>query len=305
MKHMRHVAAEDMVIMVQACETVVASQQPLYVAPDPEGGLTEAGALLPLHVREETLGVLVIIGAEDGALAQSQMPLFKSIADQLSIAIDNARLYERAAEAAVATERNRLARDLHDAVTQTLFSATLVADVLPRLWDKNPAEGRRRLEEVRQLTRGALSEMRTLLLELRPTALIDTDLADLIEHQVNAFIARARLEVHYSEALASDPPPAEKEVFYRIAQEALNNIAKHAGASRVSVTLTGDGDGVNLRIQDDGCGFNPDGVSAEHLGLGIMRERAEGIGARLSIESHPQQGTTIQLIWSAAGAGQP
>ncbi len=125
------------------------------------------------------------------------MTLFKSIADQLGVAIENAYLFEKAEDAAIAAERNRLARDLHDAVTQTLFSASMIADVLPKIWERKPEEGQRRLEELRQLTRGALSEMRTLLVELRPAALEDTDLGDLIGHQVNAFIARTRIPVEY------------------------------------------------------------------------------------------------------------
>ena len=115
----------------------------------------------------------------------------------MGIAIENAQLFEKAEAAAIAAERNRLARDLHDAVTQTLFSASMIADVLPIIWDKNPDQGMLRLEELRQLTRGALSEMRTLLVELRPAALVDTDLGDLIGHQVNAFIARTRIPVEY------------------------------------------------------------------------------------------------------------
>jgi signal transduction histidine kinase len=107
-----------------------------------------------------------------------------------------ARLYEQAEEAAVATERNRLARDLHDAVSQTLFSASLIAKVLPRLWERKPEEGRRRLEEVRRLTRGALAEMRTLLLELRPKALVEADLGDLLRQLTEAFIGRARIPRH-------------------------------------------------------------------------------------------------------------
>jgi len=129
----RMIAPEDLAEITQACQSVVASGQPLYVQPDAERGLIEPGALLPLRVRGQVLGALVIVGREGGRFSQGQVALFESIADQLGVAIENARLYEQAEQAAVATERSRLARDLHDAVTQTLFSASLIAEVLPRL----------------------------------------------------------------------------------------------------------------------------------------------------------------------------
>ena len=295
----RIVAPEDRAAMLRACEGVVASGEALNVAPDIQQGLLEPGALLPLRIREQILGVLVIIGVQGRAFTGGQMVLFKSIADQLSVAIDNARLFQKAEEAAVTAERNRLARDLHDAVTQTLFSSSLIADVLPKIWERNPEEGRRRLEELRQLTRGALSEMRTLLVELRPAALVDIDLGDLIGHQVNAFIARTRLAVDYSKNMNGNPSPVVKEVFYRVAQEAFNNIAKHAEASSVSIDLACQPEEVKLVIKDNGCGFDPDEIPADRLGVGIMAERAQGINACFSIVSKHSQGTTIQLIWTS------
>ena len=119
----------------------------------------------------------------------------QTLADQLAIAIENAHLYEQAQELATVQERQRLARDLHDAVSQTLFSASLIAEVLPRLWERNPDEGRKRLEEIRQLTRGALAEMRTLLLELSPAALVDADLGDLLRQLAESITGRARIPV--------------------------------------------------------------------------------------------------------------
>ena len=223
--------------------------------------------------------------------------LFKSIADQLGVAIENARLFEKAEEAAIAAERNRLARDLHDAVTQTLFSASLIADVLPKIWDRNPAEGYKRLEELRQLTRGALSEMRTLLLELRPAALVDTDLEDLIGHQVNAFQARTRLPVAYQRNCQGNPPPDVKVMFYRIAQEAFNNIAKHADASQVMVELDCRVGQVSVVIQDDGSGFDLQQAKRDGLGLGIMQERARSVGADLEIYSQIREGTRLRIFW--------
>lgn len=293
----RSVDPEDMAELVHASELVVTSGEMLYIEPNIEKGLIEPGALLPLQIRGSIFGVLGIIGPQGGIFTEVQLTLFKSIADQLGVAIENARLFEEAEEAAIAAERNRLARDLHDAVTQTLFSATMIADVLPKIWERNPEEGHRRLGELRQLTRGALSEMRTLLVELRPAALVDTDLGDLIGHQVNAFIARTRIPVAFERNCAQNPPPEIKEMFYRVVQEAFNNIAKHADAGAVQVQLDSQAGKTELVIQDDGIGFDLESAKTEGLGLGIMAERARNVGAQLEIHSQIQSGTRLQITW--------
>jgi signal transduction histidine kinase/predicted hydrocarbon binding protein len=293
----RAIESSEMAKMVQACESVIASSEVLYIAPDEALGLLEPGALLPLQTRGCSLGVLGIIGAQGSTFSESQLVLFKSIADQMGIAIENAQLFEKAEEAAITTERNRLARDLHDAVTQTLFSSGLIAEVLPRLWQRNPEEAQRRLEELRQLTKGALSEMRTLLLELRPAALADIGLGDLIGHQVNAFTARARLPVEFNQNCKENPPFDVKEMFYRITQEALNNIAKHADATTVTVWLDCHPGTVELIIQDDGVGFDLEAAKTEGLGLGIMQERAQNVGAQLEIHSQIDDGTKLRIFW--------
>lgn len=299
LRPVRDVASDDLEKMLSTCRSVLDDGAALYIAPDPEEGLLEPGALIPLESRGDRLGVLVIVGSQGGAFSTAQLALFQSIADQLGVAVENARLFARSEQAAVTAERNRLARDLHDAVTQTLFSSSMIADVLPKIWERNPDEGRRRLEELRQLTRGALSEMRTLLVELRPAALADTDLGDLLEHQVNAFIARTRLQVGFERSVSYNPPVEVKEAFYRIAQEAFNNIARHAEAAQVRVRLDGEPGKMDLTIQDDGVGFDAQTLEHEGLGLGIMRERARSIGARLEVVSHPGRGTRLHLNWQA------
>ncbi len=293
----QEIQPEDMAKMILVCQSVIDGGEALYIAPDPAEGLIEPGALLPLQIRGNRIGVLVIVGAEETSFSPAQLVLFQSIADQLSVAIENARLFERAELSAIASERNRLARDLHDAVTQTLFSASMIADVLPKIWERNEEEGYRRLEELRQLTRGALSEMRTLLVELRPAALVDTDLGDLIGHQINAFIARTRLEVKYDRIGEHNPPVDVKESFYRISQEAFNNIAKHAEATEVLVRLESHPEQVELLIQDNGIGFDSQSPNHEGLGLGIMQERARMVDAQLEILSLVHGGTGIQLAW--------
>jgi len=200
-------------------------------------------------------------------------------------------------ENAAAAERNRLARDLHDAVSQTLFSASLIAEVLPRLWERNPEDGRKRLEEVRQLTRGALAEMRTLLLELRPSSLIEAELPYLLNQLGESISGRAGLPVTVSVEGQFSFPTEVKVALYRIAQEALNNVSKHAGAGQANVNLLCESDRITLKITDDGRGFDVSSIPLDSLGLGIMRERAEDIRASLSVQSRTGQGTEIMVVW--------
>ena len=208
----------------------------------------------------------------------------------------NEQLREKATQDAVAAERSRLARDLHDAVTQTLFSATLIAEVLPELWEKNRSEGDRRLQELRQLTRGALAEMRTLLVELRPNALIEIPLPTLLRQLTDALIGRARINIQLHTS-GERKLPAEVQVgLYRIAQESLNNIVKHARATQVVVTLIMT-DTIRLSVADNGLGFDPGTVKPDHIGLRIMRERAEAIGGQFIVNSQPGEGTQISVIW--------
>ncbi len=204
-------------------------------------------------------------------------------------------LAQKAAEEAVISERNRLARDLHDAVTQTLFSTSLLAEVIPELWNINPEEARRRLEELRQLARGALAEMRTLLLELRPSALTDTALPDLLRQLTEAVVGRARIPVELAIDGECCVDPEIQVAVYRIAQEALNNVVKYSRATQVNVSLRLRSDSLLLSVLDNGVGFDPGRVTANHLGLRIIRERAEAIGARLSIYSEPGEGTQVTV----------
>jgi PAS domain S-box-containing protein len=207
----------------------------------------------------------------------------------------------QAEQIAVANERSRLARDLHDAVTQTLFSASVIADVLPRIWERAPDEGRRRLEELRQLNRGALAEMRTLLLELRPAALMEANLSDLLKQLVASIATRSRVKVGVDINGHRDLPPDVKVSLYRIAQEALNNVAKHSNATEATVQLSLSETSAQLIISDNGAGFDTAINKPAHLGLDIMRERATMIGARLQIVSAIGEGTAV---WVDAQLGE-
>jgi PAS domain S-box-containing protein len=251
----------------------------------------------PLVIRDEVYGSLGLYYTESQEFEAEEIDLAVAFTDQAALAIENARLRTQAERSAVAAERSRLARDLHDAVTQTLFSASLIAEVLPRLWEHNEEEGHKRLEELRQLTRGALAEMRTLLLELRPAALVEADLNELFRHLADAFTSRARVPVEISIEGNYDLPADVKVALYRIAQEALNNVAKHAHATHAEMRILCEPRQVTLYVEDDGRGFDPGSTSPESLGMGIMRERADNVGADLGIESEPGEGTIITVVW--------
>ena len=252
---------------------------------------------VPLIAMGQPIGLLFASDKLDGTLTSNDERILTSLASSAVIGLENARLYEHAEETAALAERTRLARELHDAVTQTLFSASLIAEVLPQILENDPEEGRRRLEELRQSTRGALAEMRTLLLELRPSALLEADTSDLFKHLADAFTGRTRVPVHFKFNNLCPLPGEIKMALYRIAQEALNNIARHAEANQVNLNLICQPEHVELEIQDNGIGFEPSEISAEHLGLRIMKERAEAIEAELSIQSSPGMGTSVYTHW--------
>jgi PAS domain S-box-containing protein len=273
---------------------------------------------VPLAVKNRIIGGMGVAHEKRNYFTPHHANLALSVANQAAITMVNAELYEHAGDLAALQERQRLARNLHDAVNQSLFSAGLIAEVLPRLWDRDQTEARKSLEDLRRLTRGALAEMRELLAELRPSVLSDSSLGDLLRQLANAFTGRTNIPVSVNIA-GEHVLPAEIQVaLYRICQEAFNNIAKHAGASRVEIDLQYEAGveqetssiaypstpqgfvvkSVEMCIRDDGHGFDPGELSAPgHYGVGMMRERAEAVGARLTVTSQPGHGTEILLHW--------
>ncbi len=253
--------------------------------------------LLPIQIGSEVFGVFNVSFTHPHAFGGGEQRLFTALAQRAALVIEKAQLYEQAQESAVVEERSRLARELHDAVTQTLFSASLIAEALPPIWESDQNEGQRLLGEMRRLSRGALAEMRTLLLELRPAALAEASLGDLLRQLAEAIAGRKDVSVAVEVEGECTLPSAVHVSLYRIAQEALNNVVKHAHASQVTVGLLSGGERVELSITDDGRGFDPGCVLPDRLGLGIMRERAQAIGATLTIESAPAHGTRVTIVW--------
>ncbi len=252
---------------------------------------------VPVAVKNRVIGSVGIAHVERGYFTAHHADLALTVANQAAIALINAELYEHAQALATLQERQRLAQNLHDAVNQSLFSAGLIADVLPRLWDRDQEEARKALDDLRRLTRAAQGEMRALLAELRPSSLTDTDLGDLLHLLGNALSGRINIPVDVTVEEEIILPAEIQVAFYRVCQESLNNVAKHAKASRVDIDLRQEGGSIELRIRDDGRGFDPEQTFAGHYGLSMMRERAEAVGALLSITSQPGHGTELVMHW--------
>ncbi len=252
---------------------------------------------VPLAVRGRIIGGIGVAHEKRNYFTPHQADLALSVANQAAITMINSELYGQAQALAVLEERQRLARNLHDAVNQSLFSAGLIAEVLPRLWDRDQHAARQSLEDLRRLTRGAMAEMRALLAELRPSTLTDSDLGDLLHLLGNALEGRTNIPVVVTVPGELILPADVQVAFYRLCQEALNNVAKHAKASRVEIDVKQAGEALELRIHDNGVGFDTGQTFSGHYGLSMMRERAEAAGLLLSITSQPGQGTELYIRW--------
>lgn len=252
----------------------------------------------PILIKQEVIGFINLFSFTPGFFTETHAQRLQIFADQAAIAIRNARSYEQAQELATVEERQRLARDLHDAVSQTLFSASVIAETLPRLLDQDTQEVQNGLENLARMNKGALAEMRALLLELRPQALIETELPTLLQHLVNAVGSRTDAQMTLSVRGRRVSLPGDVQVaMYRIAQEALNNIIKHSRATEVTLTFMGYDERVELWIKDDGRGFVPEQIPSDHMGLRIMKERAQSADITFTLETAPGTGTLIQVTW--------
>ncbi len=280
-------------------------EEPRVTRPIVETEGIRAFMQVPIQIGEDIFGVFSADYLQPRTFDESEKHLLLSLAQQAALAIRNAQLYGQAQELAATRERNRLARELHDAVTQTLFSASLIAEALPAIWERDSEKGRERLTKLRLMSRGALAEMRALLLELRPAALVETSLDDLLHQLGEAVTGREGVPVKVDIRGECKLPPDVHIALYRIAQEALNNVVKHARSTQVNIDLEIQRDenrlpsSIKLRISDDGRGFDLAKVSPERFGLNIMRERAHAIGATLQIQSQPGHGTQVTVQWNA------
>jgi signal transduction histidine kinase len=251
----------------------------------------------PICVHDEVIGFLNLYSNQSGFFTPLHKERLQTYVDHVAAAIKNARLYQQAQDFAMIKERQRLGRDLHDSVTQTLFAASVVAKSVIRTWQQDPHAIKDDLLELRSLTSGALAEMRTLLFELHPRALYETELRDLLWQLSETAKGRAHINVIFEAEGTCRLPFSVHEAFFRIAQEGLNNVVKHARARQLHFILKCEDCGAELSIRDDGVGFDLAAVSSDHLGINIMRERAAEAGILLSIDSQVDAGTIVKLTW--------
>ncbi|WP_141204249.1 GAF domain-containing sensor histidine kinase [Streptomyces griseorubiginosus] len=223
--------------------------------------------------------------------------LLSILAQHAAIALTNARLYERSRELTIAEERSRLAHELHDAVSQKLFSLRLTAQAAAALVDRDPSRAKGELQQVAVLAAEAADELRAAVVELRPAALDEDGLTATLRTQIQVLDRAHTARVTFSALNVRALPASQEEALLRVAQEALHNALRHSGADHVDVTLERRGSGAVLRVTDDGSGFEPKATrrAGRHLGLVSMRDRAGGVGGTLTVESAPGKGTTIEM----------
>ncbi|MEU1276196.1 GAF domain-containing sensor histidine kinase [Streptomyces sp. NPDC005799] len=259
---------------------------------------------LPIRDGDEVIGALFLANKQNCpkpeggcGFTEQDEDLLAILAQHAAIALTNARLYERSRELTIAEERSRLAHELHDAVSQKLFSLRLTAQAAAALVDRDPARAKGELHQVAALAAEAADELRAAVVELRPAGLDEDGLVATLRTHVQvldrAHTARVTFDGHGVRAL----PSAQEEAVLRVAQEALHNALRHSAAQDVHVTLARHGTGTLLRVTDDGSGFDPKAVrrAGRHLGLVSMRDRASGVGGTLTVESAPGKGTTIEM----------
>jgi signal transduction histidine kinase len=249
--------------------------------------------IVPLLLREQVIGMLVLTASEEDAFTQHHATLALAIATQAAIAIENAQLYEQAQKLAAVEERQRLARELHDSVSQALYGIALGIHTARIQFDRDWQEVPETLDYLLSLAEAALDEMRALIFELRPESLESEGLVIALSKQGAALQARHGMTVQTELCEEPDLSLTVKQELYRIAQEAMHNTVKHARASKVDLVLHQIANVIILEVRDDGVGFDPLDSFPGHLGLHSMQERVSRLGGRLQIESAPGQGTSI------------
>lgn len=252
--------------------------------------------LAPLDpLGRDTGTVTLLFPPEASAPTEDERAFVRAAVNQAAAAVVNARLFATSRDAAALGERQRLARELHDSVSQALYGIALGARTARTLVEEDPGRAIEPLDYVMSLAEAGLAEMRALIFELRPEALADEGLVAALERQVTALGARHGLDTTADLGHEPDVPLAAKEALYRIAQEATHNVVKHAHAERVRVSLHRDGEGIVLEVVDDGIGFDPDGRFPGHLGLASMRERAVAVDGEVELTSTPGDGTRVRV----------
>ena len=251
---------------------------------------------LPLRARDEVVGVLHAYAPPGRGWDEEHLDLAAGLAAQAAVAIENARLYERAKGQAADEERRSLARELHDSVSQAIYAVVLSAHTAKRKLDADDAAGAAAaLDSAIELAEGALAEMRALIFELRPEALAEIGLVGALRRQLDGLELRHGVRTEADLGEEPDLPFSAKQELLRVVQEALHNVAKHARAGVVRASLRTAGDRVVIVVEDDGVGFDPATTRPGHLGLTTMHERVAAVGGRLWLDSAPGAGTRVRV----------
>ncbi|HZU87231.1 MAG TPA: GAF domain-containing sensor histidine kinase, partial [Anaerolineaceae bacterium] len=250
---------------------------------------------VPLLVKDRVVGILSMDHLQENYYTRHQVDLVMAFGTQAAVAIETARLYENSTRLAAMEERQKLARELHDSVSQALYGIALGARTARTLLERDPQRVSEPLDYILSLAEAGLAEMRALIFELRPESLASEGLVVALTKQTDALRARHRLDVQVSLCEEPEINIDAKQALYRIAQEGMNNIIRHARATQVIVKLTLEDNRVGLVIQDNGLGFDTGGDFPGHLGLHSMRERAERLGGGFEVRSAPGEGTTLTV----------
>ncbi len=258
---------------------------------------TRSELAVPIRTKDKIIGVLNIESDRIDAFDESDLTVLQSLGNQAAIAIENARLYEQARQVAALSERQRLARELHDSVTQEIYGVTMYAEAASRLlMDGKVEQAADYLQELRKTAQEAMGEMRLMIFELRPPVLEREGLIGALQARLEAVEGRTGLQTRFEVEGEAGLSPEIEEGLYRIAQEALNNALKHSQAGNLSVRLVLGDRSVSLEIADDGIGFDPS-IGREEGGMGLrgMGERASQIGGKLTLTSGPEEGTIVRV----------
>lgn len=253
---------------------------------------------VPIVFKGDVIGAFYVTDKTTGpAFSSSDEEVVSLLAAHAAVLMEHARFFQESRELSVLDERSRLARDLHDAMTQTLFSLRLTLETAASTVDQDPAGAARHIRAASELVDATFRELRTLIFELRPPALEVDGLAETVRKHLEVVGRAHGLAVRVSSRGVRRPAAEVEAAMYRIVQEAVTNVVRHAQAASVEVEIDVGGDVVTVQVGDDGTGFDPSarGIRARHLGLTSMRERAQAAGGACTIDSAPGRGTTVRV----------
>jgi two-component system, NarL family, sensor kinase len=263
-------------------------------------------ASIPLYAGEKKLGVMNVASPAWRGLNSEDLQLLNTVGDLLSIAVERARLFERSARLGAVEERNRLAREIHDTLAQNLTATGLQIESAEALLeaDADPERVRASLDRALSLTRSNLEEARRSVLDLRAAPLEDRSLPEALRDLIDRWESETGVSARFRSVNGSRPlPPGVEAALYRVCGEALANVARHAGAGRVTVRLVSTPESVGLLVEDDGRGFDPSRVPEDRHGILGMRERVAVLGGVLRVESSPGGGTRVEATLPLEGVG--